>query len=295
MSPATLGLMVLVNLAWALNIVITKLAVGTLGVPPLFYAAARSLLVLLALAPLLTPLPRDLRTVLAVGLAISGGSFALLFVGLTTASPSAAGVVSLSGAPLTVLFAILFLGERVRWRRAAGMALTFAGVVLAMSAQASWEAGSGLLFVFASAVVGALGSTFVKRLDIGAFQLQACAALSSTAVLVPLTLAVEPSPLGAIAAAPLELLGCLLFAAIVVSIGAHGIYFRLLQRHDANLIVPLTLLNPLFTIALGAWLTDDAIGYRLLVGGAVAIAGVAIIVRRPSATFAKGLLVRGRL
>ena len=295
MNTTSLGLMVLVNLAWALNVVVTKLAVGPLGMPPLFYAGARSVIVVAALAPWLRPVPRDLWRILLVGLAISGGSFALLFMGLTTASPSAAGVVSLSGAPMTVLFAIMFLGERVRWRRAAGIGLTFGGVLLAMSAEASLEANSGVLLVFASAVVGALGGVFVKRLEIGSIRLQAWASVASVLVLVPLSLLVEPSAAPSLSAAPWELAACLAFAALVVSVGAHGVYFHLLQRYDANVIVPLTLLNPLFTIALGAWLTNDAVGWRLVTGGAIAVAGVAVIVVRPSETFTKRLLVRARL
>ncbi len=292
MSPGSLGLMILVNLAWALNTIVSKLAVGPLGAPPLFYAAARGAIVALVLAPLLRPRPADLPLVLATGLAISGGSFALLYMGLITATPSAAGIVSLAGAPLTVLFAILFLGERVRWRRALGITLTFVGVLLAMTGTGGGglSRSSGLWLVFASALVGALGSVFVKRIGISSFRLQAWASVASVAFLVPLSVALEPSPLGALVAAPWELAGCLLFAALVVSIGAHGTYYHLLQHHDANVLVPLTLLNPLFTIGLGAWLTDDPVGPRLLVGGAVATIGVAIILLRPSATVPKPAL-----
>jgi O-acetylserine/cysteine efflux transporter len=294
MSFASLGLMLLVNLAWALNTIVSKIAVGPLGVPPLFYAGARGLIVALVLLPLLRPLPARLGTVMLVGLAISGGSFALLYMGLLTATPSAAAIVALSGAPLTVLFAILLLGERVGWRRSLGIALTFLGVVLAMTGKSDLAMSAGLGLVFASAVVGALGSVFVKRLEIDSFRLQAWASLASVAVLMPLSAALELSPIPALAAAPWELAGCLLFAAIVVSIGAHGTYYHLLQRHDANVLVPLTLLNPLFTVALGAWLTDDPVGPRMLVGGAVAMAGVAIILRRPSMTVPKPALTAAK-
>ena len=290
MGAGSIGLMVLVNLAWALNTIISKLAVGPLGAPPLFYAAARGLIVALVLLPLLRPLPARIGTVMLVGLAISGGSFALLYMGLITATPSAAAIVALSGAPLTVLFAILLLGERVGWRRQLGIALTFGGVLVAMTGTGGLAMSAGLWLVFASALVGALGSVFVKRLEVNSFRLQAWAALASVAFLTPLSLAFETSPLPVLAAAPWELAGCLLFAAVVVSVGAHGTYYHLLQRHDANVLVPLTLLNPLFTAALGAWLTGDPVGPRLLVGGAVAIAGVAIILRRPSETVPKPAL-----
>ena len=60
-------------------------------------------------------------------------------------------------------------------------------------------------------------------------------------------------------------------------------------------MVPFTLLPPLMTVALGAWLTGDSVGWPLLIGGGIAVAGVAILVVRPSTTFTRRLLVRSRL
>lgn len=295
MPPSSVAILLACNIVWALNVVVSKLAVDDLGVPPLFYAAGRSLLVVLVLAPMLRTVPGNLWRVLIVGLAISGGSFGLLFIGLQTASPSAAGIVSLTGAPLAVLFAILFLKEEVRWRRGLGIALTFAGVFIAIGSPAGLESGWGLGFVFASAVIGAMGSVFFKRIDIGAVQMQAWAGVASVAVLVPLSFALESGQVAAVRSAPLEVALCLLFAGVIVSVGAHSSYYRLLQRHDANMIVPFTLLTPLLTIGFGAWLTGDPIGWTLLTGAGLAIVGVAIIVLRPSAELFKPLLVRPRL
>lgn len=295
MPAGAVALLVLCNAVWALNVVVSKLAVDDLGMPPLAYAFARSLLVMAVLLPFLRPVPRGLGKVLLVGLAISGGSFALLFMGLETASPAATGVVSLSGAPMTVLFAILFLGERVRWRRGLGIALTFAGVLVSVMGERALEMGTGLLLVFTSAVVGALGSVFVKRIEITSLRLQAWAAVASSVVLLPFSLGLENEQTSALAEAPLAIAGCLVFASLVVSVGAHTVYYRMLKEYDTNLVVPLTLLTPLFTIALGAWLTGDPVGARLLVGGAIAVAGVAIIIVRPSETFTKRFLVRSRL
>ena len=282
------------NVVWALNVVVSKIAVDDLSVPPLFYAALRSLLVVIALAPMLRVVPKELWRVMLIGLAISGGSFSLLFVGLQSASPSTAGIVSLSGAPLTVLFAILFLREQVRWRRALGIVLTLVGVAIAVASPTGMQAGTGLAFLFASAVIGALGSVFFKRLEIGAVEMQAWAGLSSIIVLFPLSFFIETGQGVALANAPLEVIGCLAFASIVVSVGAHSAYYRMLQQHDTNLVVPLTLLTPLLTIALGTWLTGDEVGWRLLLGGAIALAGVAIIVLRPTRNVFKPLLVRPR-
>jgi len=294
MSLRSVLILMLCNLVWALNVVVSKIVIDELAVPPLFYACARALLVALALAYLLRPIPKEIGKVLLIGLAIGGGSFALLFVGLQTASPSVAGVISLSGAPLTVMFAMIFLGERVRWRRGLGILLTLAGVLVAMDSPAGMDGGEGVIFLFAAAIIGALGSVFFKRIDIDARTMQAWAGVASFLVIAPLSLVLESGQLAAVANAPLQLAAALFFASIIVSVGAHTAYYRLLQQNDANLVVPLTLMTPLLTIAFGAWITDDPIGWRLLAGSALAIVGVAIIVLRPSRNLFKPLLVRPR-
>ena len=294
MNLRTILVLMLCNLVWALNVVVSKLVVADLGVPPLFYASARALLVVLALAYLLRPVPREVGKVLLIGLAIGGGSFALLFMGLETASPSAAGVISLSGAPMTVIFAMIFLGERVRWRRGLGILMTLAGVFVAMGSPAAMTGGAGVYLLFAGAVIGALGSVFFKRIEIDARAMQAWSGLASVVVLAPLSFALESGQFAAVMAAPLEVAGALVFASIVVSVGAHTAYYRMLQQNDANLVVPLTLMTPLLTIFFGAIITNDPIGWRLIAGGALAIAGVAIIVLRPSRNIFKPLLVKAR-
>jgi O-acetylserine/cysteine efflux transporter len=292
---SALAIMLFCNVAWALNVVVSKIAVSTLGLPPLFYTVLRSFMVLVVLFPLLRDIPARLPLVLTIGFAITGGSFGLQFVGLQTASPSAVGIVNLAGAPLTVLFAILFLGEEVRWRRGIGMALALGGVGLAIGSPTGSSSLTGLAFAFGGVLIGAFASVFVKRLAVGAVALQAWAAVASIAIMLPATLALETGQIAAVEAAPLAVGACVLFAGLVVSVGAHSAYFRLFQAHDANLIVPLTLLTPLLTIAFGTWLTGDEVGWPLLTGGALALVGVAIIVIRPSRNIFKPLLVRPRL
>ena len=295
MPPVQFLLLALICLVWALNVVVSSVVVDGMGVPPLAYAAMRSIIVMIALLPWLRPIPRRVGRVMAVTFAISGGSFALLFIGLKDASPSASAVVNLSGAPLTVLFAIMILGERVGWRRGVGIGLTFAGVAVAVASPSGWDSGTGLAFVFASAVLGALGAVMLKRIELGAVRLQAWAAAGSTLVLVPLSLMTEQGQGATALAAGWNLVAALGFSALVVSLGGHTLYFGMLQKFDANLIAPLTLMTPIFTIAAGAALTGDRVGFQLLLGAGVAGAGVLVILVRPSAKLFKPMLVRPRL
>ena len=73
-----------------------------------------------------------------------------------------------------------------------------------------------------------------------------------------------------------------MFSAVVVSVAAHTAYYGLIQRYEANLISPLTLMTPLATIALGVLIMSDPFGLKMALGTAVALAGVLIIALRPN-------------
>eukprot|EP01035_Chromulina_nebulosa_P043529 gene43529-58949_t len=123
-------LLATVCIVWGFSNVLSKIIVGQWGVPPLFYAALRFAIVLLVTLPWLRPAPKPLWRIVLIGLLMGGGNFALLFIGLQTASPSSAGIVVQASVPITTLLSIVMLGERIHWRRWLGIALTLAGVVL---------------------------------------------------------------------------------------------------------------------------------------------------------------------
>jgi O-acetylserine/cysteine efflux transporter len=99
--------------------------------------------------------------------------------------------------------------------------------------------------------VGALGAVFLKRIELPALRLQAWAGMSSALVLIPLSLTLERGEMAATIAGGWELAAALAYSALAVSVLAHTLYFRLLQTHDANLVAPLTLMTPVFTVLLG--------------------------------------------
>src|SRR5258706_13195819 len=104
------ALMLGVCLVWALNSVVSKLVVSHIGAPPLFYAAARFAVVVLVTAPWLFPSPKPLGRMIVVGLLRGGGTFALVFMGLKTATPSASAIVSQIGLPFPTRVSSIFLG-----------------------------------------------------------------------------------------------------------------------------------------------------------------------------------------
>lgn len=281
-------LLVGVCLIWGMSNVLSKLVVGAWHVPPLFFAAARFGLVVLATLPWLRPVPRPVWRVVTMGILMGAGNFALLFIGLQSASPSSAAVVIQAGVPITTLLSIVMLGERIHWRRAMGITLTLAGVLIVV-----WHPGiafsRGLLFVLGAAFSGSLGAIMMKQMEeIAPLRFQAWVALTSCLPLCVGTALVEHGQMAASLAAGWPFLGALLFSALIVSVGAHTAYYGLIARYEANLLAPLTLITPLSTIGLGVLITGDQLDGRTVMGSALALLGVLIVaLRRTGAPIAQ--------
>lgn len=289
------GLLVLVCLVWASNNIVSRLVVGHMGVPPLFYATVRFAVVTLAVFPWLRPVPRPLWRLVMVALLMGGGNFAFVFMGLQTATPSAAAVVGQLGVPITTLLSVFLLGERIRWRRGLGIALTFAGALAVMWDPHGFSLSQGLVYILIAAFLGSLGAVMMKQIEgVKPLQFQAWVGFASLWPLALLSVVLEPGQVQAGIAAGWPFVAAVLFSGLVVSVTGHTIYYGLIQRYEANLISPLTLMTPLATIALGVAITHDPFGLRMAAGSAVALLGVLIIALRPNQVAPLLLAIRNR-
>jgi drug/metabolite transporter (DMT)-like permease len=295
MSLRDFGVLILICLIWAGNNIISKIVVAHWGVPPLFYAAVRFGLVALVTLPWLLPAPRPTWRIVLVGLLMGAGNFALLFMGFKTASPSAASVIIQLGVPFTTLLSVLMLGERIRWKRGLGIALTLAGAVAVMWSPHGIELSAGLWLIAAAAFTGSLGAVMMKQMEgVKPLQFQAWVGFSSVWPLIALTLLTEPGGYGAAVQAGWPFVAAVVFSALVVSVVAHTAYYGLIQRYEANLIAPLTLLTPLFTILLGVLVTHDHFDLRMGVGAGLALTGVLIIALRRNQVMPLLMSIRNR-
>ena len=295
MSLRDFGLLVFVCVIWASSNVVGKLLISGLGAPPLFVAAARFAVVSLATAPWLFPAPGKVGRLIAVGLLMGAGSFGLLFIGLKSATPSAAAIVAQIGAPLTTLLSVIFLGERMRWRRGLGMALTLIGVVLVMWKPGGISLSFGLTLVAASALSGAFGAVLLKYIDgVKPLQFQAWVGFSSLWPMAAASVLFEHGQIDVLRATPWGFLAGVLYTGLVVSVVGHTAYYGLIQRYEANLLQPLTLMTPLGTVAMGVLITHDAFDARAIVGSAIALAGVLVIALKPGQVMTTLLAFRGR-
>ena len=275
MSARDFTILLLICLAWGLNNVVSKIVVSHWDFPPLAFVAARFALVLLIAFPWLLPAPRPRWRMVVVGLLMGGGGFALLSMGLRTATPSAAAIVMQINVPLTTLLAVLMLGERIGVRRGAGIALTMAGALLVIWQPGGLKLSPGLLLVAAGAAAGSLGPILMKQMNhVRPLQFQAWVAFSSLPPLAAGSLLFETGQAETAFAAGWGLAAAIAFSALIGSVAAHTSYYRLIQRYDANLLAPRTLMTPIATIILGVLITGDSFDLRMGLGALLAMAGV---------------------
>lgn len=292
--------LVAVCIVWGFNFVVAKFAVTGApgwvpdfdGVPPLFFAFLRFALLYAFLAPWLRPLPKDMPTMFGVAMCMGAVQYALMFMGMQWATPSGMAIAVQMGVPFTTILSVLILKERVGLPRTAGIVVAFAGILLVVANPADHEMSIGLLMGLGAAFAAALGMILIKRRHLGPIHMQAWIGLLSWPPLLALSLTFEHDQLQSAVSGGWLFVAALLVTVVLVNIFGHGVFYHLLQRYDATLIAPITLLAPLVGVISGILVTGDPFGWRLLVGGALTLTGVGIIALRQNRKLPTAALAR---
>ena len=289
MPAAHFALVLLICLAWGGNFLAAAYALQHF--PPFLFTALRLAVVLACLLPFLKPIPEGQRLRLAL-VALNAGAlhFGLNFWALRSAGGIAGIAIALqSYIPMSALFAVWLLGERMRWRTAFGIALAFLGVLVLGFDPEMLRAPQALLLCLASAVTLAFATTLMRRMSgVGTFELQAWSALIGIPVLMLLSAWLERDQFALVASANWKDWSGVLYSALVASLVGHGLLYWLLQRHPVAQVTPYLLLAPVIAVALGIWVWGDKPGPKLLLGGAMVLAGVLVVALRAWVGRARG-------
>ncbi|WP_163558752.1 EamA family transporter [Halomonas sp. NO4] len=278
MPPRDLLLGLLIVAIWALNIIVIKLGVTEL--PPLTLTTLRFALVAVLLVPF-HPVARHQLPFLAL-LSVTFGTlhFALLFIGLGQAEAGTGALLVQMGTPFATLLAVLFLGERLDARRTAGLVLSFGGVAV-LSGGPSLPSALPLVLLLTSALGWAVSQLLIKRgPHLAPMALAGWVALFAVPQVGLGSWWFEQGQLAALAQAGWLGWGAVFYTAVMSSIAAYGLWYGLLRRHPVNRLAPLSLLVPVGAVLLGALLLGETLDPHKLTGGALVIAGVALIVVR---------------
>jgi O-acetylserine/cysteine efflux transporter len=225
-----------------------------------------------------------LKTPLAAIIVISAFSVtiqgALLFWGLRNAAmpATAANLILQVQIPFAVLLDWLIMKEKLDARKAVGTAIALAGVAIVIGLP---QQAPGLLptvMIIVSAFCWALGQVLARKLgrDSGVGLLKANA-FGSLPQLLLATLLIEQGQWQAVAGATLQQWAMLAFVGVVGFYLAYMCWFSLLRQCRMDEAAPFILLMPVVGILTAALVLGETVSLAQLAGGAVILAGLAIV------------------
>lgn len=289
--------LVIVYLVWGSTYLAIRVLVES--APPLLGMGSRFVVAGVALAALLAARggPRMLRVpsrqlaaAALVGALLLLGGNGLVAVAEQTV-PSGLAALLVAATPLWLVCLRVAAGDRPRRLSLAGVLLGFAGVALlaqpgsAGDGVATW----GLLMILCASACWALGSFLSARLPLPAdpFVATTYEMLLGGGLQLVLGVAVGESrhfDPGAVSGRSWVAWGYLV---VVGSLVAFSAYVWLLDNAPISLTATYAYVNPVVAVLLGALLLDEAVTAAILAGGAVVVAGVALVVtaerpRRPT-------------
>ena len=279
--PLDLAFLLLIMLIWGVNFPIAKLAV--IELPPILMMALRLTLVALLLLPF-APLPHgNWRKIMSLALVMGVLHFSVLFTGIKGVDSATAALAIQLQVPFASLLAVVFLNDRIGWRRAIGLALAFGGVAV-LSGEPRLEGNYfSLALVILGAFFWAAASIIMKTLDkVSGWTINAWMSAIAAPQLFIASWLLEDNQIDALTNTGFNGWFGVIWMGTVALIFAYGLWYKLLRRYQVNQVMPFTLLVPVFGVTASVLLLGDPVTANLLFGGVLVITGVAVVLlRRP--------------
>jgi O-acetylserine/cysteine efflux transporter len=283
MSAIQIVCAVAVPLLWGFQFVVIK--VGVTEFPPLFFLALRFLAISLLLIPFVRrPTRQQLGPIAVISVFFGGLNFGLSYVGLRLGSGSLSAVAYQLATPFTVLLAWPLLAERPSPTTCAGVALAFVGVV-ALAAGPGLSANAlPLMLVVGGAFAFAVSNVLTKRYGpFDPLMLMGWSSLLTAPQVVLMSWLLEYGQTASLVTADERGWLALAYTIFVGGIVGFGLWFWLIARCSMGRIAPFGLLLPVFALISSVAFLGDRVTPNLIVGGLLAISGVAVTQVRPSA------------
>ena len=271
-------------LLWATGFIGAKF--GMPYAPPLKFLLWRFLAVVVLMAALSlatrAPWPRGMKIahVALAGVLLQAGYLGGVFVAIDLGLSAGLAALIVGTQPILTAIAGPLVGERVVARQWAGFALGMAGVALVVSHKVELD-GFGWPALAASivALISITAGTLYQKRFCGAQDLRTQSVvqfIAASALLLPLALLFESRPV----IWSTEFVFALGWLVVVLSLGATSLLFILIRRGAATAVSSLMYLVPPVTALIAYALFDETLGILSVAGMAVAVVGVALVLRK---------------
>jgi O-acetylserine/cysteine efflux transporter len=270
----TLGVMAI----WGLNFPVSK--IGLVELPPILLVALRFTVVALVLVPFVRFPRGQLVHLLPVSLTLGGVHFSLMFTGLARTDASMAALLGPMQIPFAALMAALVFGERVTLRLVVGFLVSFAGLALIAGGPHAADPVP-ILLILAAGIAWAISNIQLKAVaGLEPYSVTAWIALLSAPQLFLISLVLEENHIAVLTSAGWRGWGAVLFQAVFIAIVSYTMWYQLLRRYPVNIMMPMTLLTPVFGVLFSVLLLGEHLTLQLVAGGLVTLSGVAVTALR---------------
>ena len=221
--------------------------------------------------------PKSLLFLILSGLA-TGASWLCYFRALQLGDVNKVVPIDKSSTVLTILLALIFLGEGITWLKGAAVVLIAVGTFLMIQKKESGGEKSKAWFVYAvlSAVFASLTSILAKVGIEGVESNLATAIRTGVVLLMSWVVVFVTKKQGTVREIPKKELGFICLSGLAT--GASWLcYYKALQDGLASVVVPIDKLSILVTIAFSYFVFKEKLGKKALLGLALIVAGTMLM------------------
>lgn len=221
--------------------------------------------------------PKSLLFLILSGLA-TGASWLCYFRALQLGDVNKVVPIDKSSTILTILLALIFLGEGITWLKGAAVALIAVGTFLMIQKKESGGEKSKAWFIYAvlSAVFASLTSILAKVGIEGVESNLATAIRTGVVLLMSWVVVFVTKKQRTVLEIPKKELGFICLSGLAT--GASWLcYYKALQDGLASVVVPIDKLSILVTIAFSYFVFKEKLGKKALLGLALIVAGTMLM------------------
>ncbi|MFO0389699.1 MAG: DMT family transporter [Alphaproteobacteria bacterium] len=282
MPPLHIFYALLVTILWGGNFVAAKISLEHF--PPVFLIALRFALTAAILVPFVTRPTRDQMRSIAVLSVLNSLHFSLPYIALANGlSIASTAITTQLGVPFSCVIGALFLNDKLGIWRTSGLIIAFSGMLIVFGAPEIESHKLPWLCALGAAFFWGIANIFTKQVKTSSMmQLLAWMSLLTAPQLLLVAFFAEPEALATLSGVPLDAALGLAYSIICSTIIAYGLWNYLLRTHPVTHVTPYSLLTPILGAIFGSIFFGETLSMEMFIGGAITIAGVAIIViRRP--------------
>jgi O-acetylserine/cysteine efflux transporter len=262
---------------WGFNYLAVK--VGVAAFSPINTMFLRFIIVSLVLAPWIIRVPKkQWRPLFKLSVIMGTIYFSLFFIGTAGVSAGEAAIVMQMQVPFAAVISAFVFREKLTFKIFIGIVIAMVGVIVTIGLPQHSQSMKPILFLIAASFFWALGNIQAKKIgDMHPFVLNGAMALMAAPQLLILSLIFEPGAIASVGHANLKDYAALFYMALISNITCYSIWFKMLQRHAVNKVMPFNLLVPIVAVIASDIFTHASISFHVLLGCILCVFGLALV------------------